>query len=103
MPYIKPERRPDLDPILQGLWNELSTQRINVPHAKTLDEMKGDVNYCFTKILVTMLKKFGVRYHNLSNIHAIPIDVADEFKDVFMRPYEDKKKAENGEVEPLET
>jgi len=67
----------------------------------TLKEVKGDVNYCFTKILITLLKKYGVGYANLSNIHAIAVDVANEFEHQFMRPYEDKKKKENGEVEPL--
>jgi len=95
LPYIKQERRPDLDPLLEPLWNELSA-------GKTLDEMKGDVNYCFTKILITMLKKFGMGYSNLSAIRAIPQDVHDEFTKQFMRPYEDKKKRENGEVKPLE-
>lgn len=105
MPYIKPVRRPDLDPTLQLLWDRLVESNIEPKHCdeipKTLDSMKGDVNYCFTKILVTMLKKFGTRYHTLSNIRAIPADVYDEFTKQFMRPYEDKKKAENGEVEPL--
>lgn len=105
MPYIKPERRPDLDPILQDLWNELVER---LPHdtpeeKKPLDAMKGDVNYCFTKILVTMLAKFGAHYATLSNIEAIPKDVEKEFHEQFMRPYEDKKKAENGEIEPLIT
>lgn len=54
-----------------------------------------------TKLLVSLLEKYGTRYHNLSNIHAIPVDVADEFKDQFMQPYEGRKKAENGPVTPL--
>lgn len=108
MPYIKFERRPDLDPILQDLWNELVYEAIGkgsksiFKKNKTLDQIKGDVNYCFTKILITMLKKFGTRYHVLSNLRAIPQDVHDEFEEQFMRPYEDRKKAENGEVLPLE-
>lgn len=107
MPYIKQSRRPKLDPLLQKLWNVLSMKPTDKRglvglEEKTLDEMKGDVNYCFTKILVTMLEKFGRRYHNLSNIAAIPDDVHTEFKDIFMRPYEDEKKAENGAVLPLD-
>jgi len=102
MPYIKQERRPDLDPILQKLWDVLNINFDISVKEKTLGAMKGDVNYCFTKILVTMLKKFGRRYHVLSNIRAIPQDVHDEFEEQFMRPYEDKKKTENGEITPLE-
>jgi len=112
VPYIKPERRPDLDPILQKLWNAISkgTRGIEgtihagssvIPRELTLDEMKGDVNYCFTKILITMLKKFGKHYCTLSDIRAIPQDVHDEFEEQFMKPYEKKKKEENGEVAPL--
>jgi len=47
-----------------------------------------------------MVKKFGQRYHTLSNIEAIPKDVEKEFHDQFMKPYE-KKKEENGEILPL--
>jgi len=111
VPYIKEERRPDLDPTLQELWNILIRRKIEekVSHfeptewseEKTLDEIKGDVNYCMTKLLVTMLKKFGKGYANLSNIRAIPQDVHDEFEEQFMKPYEKKKREENGEVLPL--
>jgi len=84
-----------LDPSLQNLWNALFREE------KTLDQVKGDVNYCFTKVLITLLEKFGTRYHVLSNIRAIPRDVEDEFVKIFMNPYEGKKKRENGEVLPL--
>lgn len=106
MPYIKPERRPDLDPLLQAVWDTImkptaveSESGQKIP--KTLDEIKGDLNYCMTKFLVTALARFGTRYHTLSNIKAIPKDVLDEFCDQFMKPYEKKKREENGKVEPL--
>jgi len=103
MPYIKKKRRQQLDPVLQRLFDELT--RIGIKNGnimpKTLDEIKGEVNYCFTKILISLLAKFDIRYHTLSNIHAIPIDVADEFKRVFMDTYENKKREESGEVKPL--
>jgi len=68
---------------------------------KTLDDVKGDVNYCMTKLLVTLKVKFGERYHILSNIKAIPKDVLDEFNRRHMNPYEDRKIDDNGDVEPL--
>jgi len=106
MPYIKLERRLELDPILQELWDKLSEPTTEVNHGdtipKTLDQIKGEVNYCFTKILHTLLRQYGTRYHNLSNIHAITVDVAAEFERQFMQPYEDVKKQQNGEVLPLE-
>jgi len=120
LPYIKQERRPDLDITLQQLWdaiiqksvveNSLDTKELRInevvrlkdPPKKTLDDIKGDVNYCFTKILVTMLEKFGTRYHVLSSIRAVPQDVHDEFEEQFMKPYEKRKREENGEILPLE-
>lgn len=95
LPYIKRIKREPLDPILQQLWNTLKKNN------ETLDDMKGDVNYCFTKILVTMLEKFGFSYAHISNIAAIPADVWDEFKAAIMRPYEVRKKNWNGEIKHL--
>ena len=102
MPYIKPERRKLLDPILLQLFRQLDRieDGLVIRHT-TLDEMKGDVNYCFTKILVSMVARFGKKYAVLSNIKAIPQDVLDEFQAVVMRPYEDKKRDENGVVDSL--
>lgn len=96
MPYINHARRRGLDPALQKLWDCIFDDV-----AKPLDEVKGDVNYCFTKILVTLLEKYGARYHTLSNIRAIPMDVAEEFHAQYMRPYEDAKKLLYDGVEPL--
>jgi len=97
--------------MLQELWNILIKKPVSEVVSdfeptewfveKTLDEIKGDINYCMTKLLVTLLKKFGTGYAILSNIRAIPQDVHDEFEEQFMKPYEKKKKEENGEVAPL--
>lgn len=99
MPYIKPERRPDLDPILQKLWYVITIKDGKV---RTLNEVKGDINYSMTKLLITALAQFGTRYHILSAVKGIPADVRDEFHDRFMRPYENIKIKENGVVHPLE-
>lgn len=103
MPYIKPERRKELNPILQRLWDEIVLVRDakEENYTKTLDEIKGEVNYCFTKILVSMLDRYGTRYHILSSIHGVVVDAGDEFARIFMAPYEDEKRAESGEVKPL--
>ena len=104
LPYIKQEVRKELDPILQELWLALKGEVIEPDYSirpRTLDEMKGLVNYCFTKILVSMLNFYGTRYHNLSSIHGVVVDAGDEFARIFMAPYEDKKRKESGEVKPL--
>jgi len=106
MPYIKPERRSDLDPFLQNLWDVLIKKNMNAVlsdgEEKTLDEIKGDINYCMTKLLVTLLAKYGIRYHTLSAIVGIPSDVEHEFRRIYMNTYEDEKIGESGEIQPLE-
>jgi len=101
VPYIKPERRPDLDPSLQKLWDSIFVSSSSCDFEKPLDKVKGDINYCMTKLLVTLKAKYGERYHVLSAIAGIARDVEQEFRDIHMRPYEDKKRKENGDVEPL--
>jgi len=68
---------------------------------KTLDQIKGDVNYCMTKLLVTLKEKYGESYTVLSAIVGIPRDVEAEFRKKHMRRYEDKKEKENGTILPL--
>lgn len=96
MPYIKQERRKDFDPILKELCHELLNREV-----VKLEDVKGQVNYCFTKILVTLLERYKVGYKNLSAIHSIAVDVANEFRREYLEPYEDIKIKENGIVKPL--
>ena len=91
-PYIKQRRRDRLDPKLAELWDV-----IRKGHS-----VNADINYCFFKLLVTLRARYGDdKYLVLSYIHAIPVDVANEFQRRFFDPYEDKKIVENGEVTPL--
>lgn len=97
MPFIKQTFRPELDRILQDLFDMLICPK-DIP----LDKIKGDVNYCFFKILVTLVRKYGANYAILSNIESIPHDVEKAFHDFIMQPYEQRKMQENGFVKPLE-
>jgi hypothetical protein len=68
MPYIKPARRPSLDPIIDGLIKRL----------KEIDCVKGDVNYAVTRIAVECLNEHG--YHSISDCISVLRDAADEIR-----------------------
>jgi len=101
VPYIKQLLRNEYDSVLQELWERIVPRQAEDVKPITLDDIKGDINYCMTKLLVTLKAKYGERYHILSTIAGIARDVEQEFRDVHMRPYEDRKRKENGDVKPL--
>ena len=97
MPFIKQENRDEINPILQQLWDLIC------PTGVSLHDVKGDINYCFFKILISLAKREGVNYANLSEIEAIPRDVAAAFHDFVFKPYEEIKEKQNGPVKALES
>lgn len=84
MPYIKQESRPKFDAPLE--------------HAARQIFEKGELTYCVYKLGVEVLKDVDVSYANLSMIRSAMMDAADEWMFEKMRPYEKRKKKENGEV-----
>lgn len=92
MPYIKPERRKELDDGVFRLATDL--------HGSGND--KGDLNYVITSLIHYHLKHVGIRYSTLSDITGVLNDVKVEFERRIVAPYEDKKIAENGNIKILE-
>jgi len=93
MPYIKPERRETLDPIIDDLYNEVKT--------------KGEVNYCITRlvhlwVLELIKNRSGKCYHVLSEGHSVLEDAAKEYYSAVMVWYENKKRLANGPVSELD-
>jgi hypothetical protein len=88
MPYIRPERREDLDPMVDAL-------------AAKLREMvcvRGDLNYVVTQLVLSALKPdSGWSYHSLSDTISVLRDAADEIARRMLGPYEDKAAAKNGD------
>ena len=90
MPYIKGEvHKKELDALLGNASTSINTV--------------GELNYVITRLttifLETMLhraKKVG--YAELSAVHAVIQDAADEFQRRVINPYEDAKCLENGDV-----
>ena len=87
MPYIKKEERQELDKLLQPLIDFLKT--------KGTEEVDGQINYTFTRILANLYKP---RYFNYNRAMGVLECIKQEFYRRVVAPYEDKKKEENGDV-----
>ena len=88
MPYIKPHRRDFLGPSLSRLGQSLLD----------IDFTKGDLNYCITMLVIAYIHLHGKRYSTLSDVTGVLNDVKVEFERRVVAPYEDRKKADNGDV-----
>jgi len=87
MPYTKEERRAIFKAEIAALANQT--------------EDDGDVNYCLTAFCHTVLKKRGVRYVSINAIIGVLMCAMLELYRRVAAPYEDKKIAENGDVDIL--
>jgi hypothetical protein len=59
----------------------------------------GELNYSITKLLLNYLKAKGTSYQTINDIMGVMSSAAHEFYRRHASPYEDKKIAENGDVE----
>jgi len=83
IPYIKQERRKQLDLIVSEMW---------AAHV----EANGDLNY----ILYAFCKRcVPVSYNSLKNYCGELEECAAEIRRTITGPYEDKKKDENGRID----
>ncbi|MEM2367012.1 MAG: hypothetical protein QXQ50_02115 [Candidatus Bathyarchaeia archaeon] len=87
MPYIKPERRPELDKIIEQIL--IFMQKL--PNR----ERDGCLNYLFTKTLKTLFKP---SYFNYERIMGLLSCIQQEFYRRWISPYEDSKMKEHGDV-----
>ena len=86
MPYINRNARVVMDPLLEGL-----AQQITEP---------GDLNYVVSRLLSLCIvaSHDTPGYHSLSQWRAALTDAAEEFYRRVMAPYEDYKRRRNGDV-----
>ena len=89
MPYTQQERRKILDGHIKRLSEDL---------AYMMDGDKGDLNYVISRIVTLFVAAKGLSYKNASDGMAAMNDAALEWYCRVMRPYEDMKKRENGDV-----
>lgn len=87
MPYIERPKRPSLDEAIEPIIKKIA-----------LGRSKGEMNYILTRLVLAWLRQQGQSYDSLSDVEALLNDVGREFHDRYTRPYEDKKRAENGDV-----
>ena len=62
----------------------------------------GELNYQLTMVVVSYLLSKGLCYDTCNDIAGALSNCLDEFRRRVQHPYEDKKRAENGDVYPEE-
>ena len=87
MPYIKSNRRQDLDSLIDNLTTEL----------KYTDNWQGDLNYTITKLIYSILQG-NINYSNINNAVGVLECAKLELYRRLAAPYEDTKIIENGDV-----
>ncbi len=98
MPYVAPEHRRELDPLIDQLALGL------VREAKKYDydaAFAGLLNYACTRLALQVARRrFGpLRYWLIALITGIFKNLADEFYRRLAGPYEDRQRQESGDVD----
>lgn len=83
MPYIKPDEREELDPVVAKLLSRLGTV--------------GELNYVITKLCLGFANR-EMRYHNLNAVVGVLECAKLELYRRLVAKYEDEKAKENGDV-----
>lgn len=95
LPYIEKRFRRLYDEHVEKLANVLGTL---LNGDDPFDSFPGELNYVITSLISKLLKKLPKKYSKLSMLKGVLQDVVDEFQERIMKPYEEKKRKENGDV-----
>ncbi|MBS7641759.1 hypothetical protein KEJ40_01145 [Candidatus Bathyarchaeota archaeon] len=87
MPYIKPERRPPLDRIVDEV--------VDVLAGTPSQEWDGQLNYLITRILKRL---YEPSYLNYERVMGLLSCIQHEFYRRFIASYEDRKIVEYGDI-----
>ena len=82
MPYVKQERRPALDKVVDAM-------------LESDIKADGDLNYVLFKYFLVNVPE---RYNSIKNYCAELIECTEEIRRTVLSKYEDKKRLENGEI-----
>ena len=93
MPYIKRERRKELDAAI----DELSDKLLMYGY-----ENMGDYNYVVSKLIHEYIIAVGLRYKNFNDIVGMLECCKAEFIRTVVSPYEDEKLISNGFISELD-
>jgi len=91
MPYIKEEKREELDPCIDNLIRCLDPEKDLI-----IDNILGDINYTFSRILGGLMG--SPSYNKIAMITGVLENIKQEFYRRVAEPYEDKKILENGDI-----
>jgi len=97
MPYIPPEHeRPFLDPAVTVMAQRLAEHTADMETA----DCGGRLNYVITTLIIKYIKfRWGKLKYSIGDVvSGVLINVYSEFYERAMRPYEDRKIEENGDV-----
>lgn len=98
MPYIKQERRDQLDDSI----NELARHIVDISKQEESDgAFAGLLNYSCTRLALEVVRlRFGhIRYWLVAIVSGVFSNVADEFYRRLIASYEDKQIEKNGDVD----
>lgn len=98
MPYIKVKHRKELDILIDQLADRLVRESKEYPDPGAF---AGLLNYTCTRLALKVVRKqFGqMRYWLIAIITGTFKNIADEFYRRVAAPYEDKLRAENGDLD----
>lgn len=91
MPYIKEEKREELDLCIDNLIRCLDPEKDLI-----IDNILGDINYTFSRILGGLMGTPS--YNKIAMITGVLENIKQEFYRRVAEPYEDKKILENGDI-----
>lgn len=91
MPYIKEEKREELDSCIDNLIKCLDPEKDLM-----IDNILGDINYTFSRILGGLMGTPS--YNKIAMITGVLENIKQEFYRRVASPYEDKKILENGDI-----
>jgi hypothetical protein len=96
MPYINEEERSELDSAIEQLADVIGDNRTNLDNPHDFSNYLGRINYCFTRILMLLLKE--VSYKKIAMATGVLENIKQELYRRVAENYEDKKIAQHGDV-----
>lgn len=91
MPYINPDRRPQIDPTYDMGESVLPARNA------------GELNYQLTMLIASYVKMNGWSYQTFNDISGAMTEALAEFRRRVIVPYEDVKIKENGDLDVYTT
>jgi hypothetical protein len=98
MPYITPELRREIDPLIDTLADRLAAQ---AEAAEYDGAFTGLLNYTCTRLALAVIRRrFGrLRYWLIAALTGVFHNIASEFYRRVAVPYEDRQMAQSGDVD----